>query len=164
MHVYVIQGSTGPIKIGFSKNPAKRLIELQAAAARPLFIRYATFATNGPRIEKGAHAILDGARLHGEWFRASVEEGIAAITEAKKFATRGQSIRRSPTMSADQFKTALSTLGLNQVTAGKCLGVSLRTSQNYAAGKADVPLAIASLLRIMVLWQLTPEDIPTGSK
>jgi Meiotically Up-regulated Gene 113 (MUG113) protein len=160
MHVYVIQESQGPIKIGFSRNPTRRLADLQAATAKPLFLRHTIFATNGPRIEKGAHAILDHKKVNGEWFDATVDEGIAAIQEAKKFATRGQSIKRHPTMSSEQYRAALDTVGLNQVTAGKCLGISLRTSQNYATGKAEIPLAVASLLRLMVLWQLKPEDVP----
>jgi len=63
-------------------------------------------------------------------------------------------------MSSEQYRAALAAVGLNQVTAGKCLGISLRTSQNYASGKAEIPLAVASLLRLMVLWQLKPEDVP----
>lgn len=60
-------------------------------------------------------------------------------------------------MSPTQYKAAIKTLGLSQEAAGAWLGVSLRTSQNYAAKGPPEP--VAKLLRLCVKLKLSPEDV-----
>jgi predicted DNA-binding protein (UPF0251 family) len=51
-------------------------------------------------------------------------------------------------VSPTQYKAAIKTLGLSQERAGEWLGVSPRTSQNYAAKGPPEP--VAKLLRLVV--------------
>jgi hypothetical protein len=56
-----------------------------------------------------------------------------------------------------QYKAAIKTLGLPQEAAGDWLGVSPRTSQNYAAKGPPEP--VAKLLRLCIKLKLSPEDV-----
>lgn len=60
-------------------------------------------------------------------------------------------------MTGEQYKKAIERLGLTQVEAGKWLGVSGRTGQNYAS--KGPPEAVAMLLRLMLKQGLMPEDV-----
>lgn len=61
-------------------------------------------------------------------------------------------------MTHNQYRAAIDRLGLSQVKAAKFLGISLRTSQNYANGE-PIPEPTAKLLRLMVRLDLKPEDV-----
>lgn len=66
--VYFIQGvDGGPIKIGRTKDPEKRLRDLQVASPVKLVIRR-TFFTERDSDEKDLHSAFSVLRLHGEWF------------------------------------------------------------------------------------------------
>jgi len=56
-----------------------------------------------------------------------------------------------------QYKAIIDQLGLSQERAGKWLGVSARTGQNYASKGPPEP--VAKLLRLMVRLGLKPEDV-----
>jgi hypothetical protein len=60
-------------------------------------------------------------------------------------------------MPPTQYKAAIKTLGLSQERAGVWLGVSPRTSQNYAAKGPPEP--VAKLLRLCIKLKLSPEDV-----
>ena len=51
-------------------------------------------------------------------------------------------------MTADQYRTAISRLNLNQREAAELLGVSLRESQRWACGERPVPRAVELVLRL----------------
>ena len=55
-------------------------------------------------------------------------------------------------MNAAEYRTALETLGLSQLAAGRWLGVSPKTAQNYAAVGPSGPAARA----IQMLLDMTP--------
>lgn len=46
-------------------------------------------------------------------------------------------------MTADEYRTAIATLGLSQLAAGRWLGVSPKTAQNYASKGPSAPAAKA---------------------
>lgn len=46
-------------------------------------------------------------------------------------------------MTADQYRAALASLGLSQLAAGRWLGVSPKTAQNYARFGPSAPAAVA---------------------
>ncbi len=52
-------------------------------------------------------------------------------------------------MTANQYRTALETLGLSQGAAARFLGVSIRTSWGYANGE-PIPKAVAIALYLSV--------------
>lgn len=46
-------------------------------------------------------------------------------------------------MTPDEYRAALSTIGLSQLAAGRWLGVSPKTAQNYATRGPSGPAAVA---------------------
>jgi hypothetical protein len=62
-------------------------------------------------------------------------------------------------MTPDQFRSAIAKLGLSQERAGLWLGVSARQGQRYATGDAPIPDGFAKLLRLVIRFGLTPEDV-----
>lgn len=66
-YVYFIQAQEGgPVKIGWTVNPHKRLKALQAASPYKLVIRHALRGTQ--QLEHYLHERFAGCRLEGEWF------------------------------------------------------------------------------------------------
>lgn len=64
-------------------------------------------------------------------------------------------------MTAEQYKQAIKKFGLSQEAAGEWLGVSPRTSQNWALGEKGrpVPEPVAMLFRLMLKFNLMPGDV-----
>lgn len=62
-------------------------------------------------------------------------------------------------MTADQFRSALSRLGLSQLGSARLFGTGSRTPRRWANGEAAVPAPIAILLRLMLDGKVTAEDI-----
>lgn len=61
-------------------------------------------------------------------------------------------------MTAEQYKSAIKSLGLSQHRAADWLGIGRRTSQGFALGEYPVPVAIEKLLKLMVKFKISPED------
>lgn len=81
--VYFIQANEGgPVKIGWSDNPKRRLNQLQAAHHGTLNLLAAV--PGGRDTEKSIHGRLDDYRVRGEWFEdcEPVREVMAALQEA----------------------------------------------------------------------------------
>lgn len=53
-------------------------------------------------------------------------------------------------MTADQYRSAIETLGLSQLAAARLLGVDERTSRRWANGERDVPEPAARFLRYLI--------------
>ena len=64
--VYWIGGDTGPIKIGWSKDPEKRLKQFQPGSPVELRVIHRVAGTYND--ERRWHNELSNERLHGEWF------------------------------------------------------------------------------------------------
>lgn len=78
--VYFVQaGASGPIKIGYSKAPERRLQQLQVSHPEPLRILATVPGTKG--MEGELHARWNQFRLEGEWFspHASLLAFIASL-------------------------------------------------------------------------------------
>jgi hypothetical protein len=93
--LYLIQiilsgGERGPIKIGISKDPEGRLIDLQTGSPFTLvllgFFQVGSFAV-ARTLEASVHAALAASRLAGEWF--DVDEETAHHTIAEKATDLG---------------------------------------------------------------------------
>ena len=61
-------------------------------------------------------------------------------------------------MTAEEYRNAISDLGLTQHEAAEFLGVSLRTAHGYA-NEQPVPLYVAKLLRLMIKLGLSTDDV-----
>lgn len=85
--VYFIEAvGLGKIKIGVSRNPQKRLVELSTGSPVPL--KLLATIPGDVRREKELHAKFGHARVDGEWFYATSElrAWLAEIAESDKYA------------------------------------------------------------------------------
>jgi hypothetical protein len=65
--IYFVQsGENGPIKIGFSNRPDRRLPELQTGNPRELVLRHVI--PGDTSVERQLHTRFEPARIRGEWF------------------------------------------------------------------------------------------------
>lgn len=62
-------------------------------------------------------------------------------------------------MTAKQYRRALQTLKLSQAKMANCLGVSLRTSQNWALDQAPIHPCATILLRLLLDSKITLDDL-----
>lgn len=80
--VYAIASAIGPVKIGMTKTPQRRLSTLKVGLpfnVRIAHLRWLPDAETAQLVEQGAHTSLKSKRLNGEWFSCSEEEAITAI-------------------------------------------------------------------------------------
>lgn len=63
------------------------------------------------------------------------------------------------TMKPSEFRACLERLGLSQVGAARLFGYNERTFRSYAAGDLAIPVVVALLLRVLVKFKITPEQI-----
>lgn len=82
-YVYVIKCDAGPIKVGMSDKPQKRLVDLQVACPFELELTHiADCKGHASEIESAAHHFLSANHLRGEWFSVSVDVAVAAVQRA----------------------------------------------------------------------------------
>ena len=62
-------------------------------------------------------------------------------------------------MTPNQFRAALDKLGLSQLGAARLFGTGERTPRRWASGDAEIPEAVAILLRLMLAGKITADDI-----
>lgn len=80
--LYVIAASeTGPVKLGLSVHPEKRVRQLQTGSALPLKIFHTEEIDDAlvKPAESALHRLLSYRRLKGEWFDLTVEQAIAEV-------------------------------------------------------------------------------------
>jgi hypothetical protein len=71
-HVYFIQaGIDGPIKVGMSRDPARRLITLQGA--NPAELTLLAVVEGNRDDERAIHERFSDCRIRGEWFEPTPE-------------------------------------------------------------------------------------------
>lgn len=63
------------------------------------------------------------------------------------------------TLTPIQYGRAIKRVGLSQRKAGPFLGFTERQSRRIIAGEAQLPLAAAKLLRLMIQKGFSPEDV-----
>lgn len=62
-------------------------------------------------------------------------------------------------MTTDQYRDAISRLGLSQVGAAHFLGVDPRTSRRWALGELPIPRAVELLFALMLREGIKPSDL-----
>ena len=62
-------------------------------------------------------------------------------------------------MTANQFRAALSRLGLPQLAAARLFGADGRTVRRWALGERPVPYTVVILLRLLIAGKISVEDI-----
>ncbi|MFW5847570.1 MAG: GIY-YIG nuclease family protein [bacterium] len=85
MYIYLMRSEeTGTYKIGKSKNPEKRLKQLQTGSSEKLEL-ILKFNTKYPSlVESAMHNRFSHLKKHGEWFDLSLSEETSFINECKK--------------------------------------------------------------------------------
>ena len=75
-YIYIIGGNTPPYKVGISKNPQRRLKNLQTGSPYPLKIHSLTETciTKTKLLETVIHRHLKFKRTSGEWFDVPLED------------------------------------------------------------------------------------------
>lgn len=94
-HIYFAQagGKTGPVKIGFSWNPAQRLAALQTGNHLPIEIVASFRCENAQSAETAIHRYLGDLRMEGEWFKHDVR--ITELIEAFRDSETNMGFGRS---------------------------------------------------------------------
>jgi hypothetical protein len=84
--LYIIAASPeGPVKLGFSADPRKRLKQLQTGSVHVLALHH-TEEVDDSRVkiaERALHKLLGHRRLKGEWFSLSVEEAVFEVVHIR---------------------------------------------------------------------------------
>jgi predicted GIY-YIG superfamily endonuclease len=87
-YVYIIQNAKGHCKIGFSRDPERRLKEMQTANSRKLKIKkvWKFYSKKKAReIEREAHSRFENfkSESEGEWFEVSCKKAKNYINKIK---------------------------------------------------------------------------------
>jgi DNA-binding transcriptional regulator YiaG len=61
-------------------------------------------------------------------------------------------------VTADEYRSAIETLGLSQLAAAKLLGVDGRTSRRWVSGERDVPAPAARFLQYLIATRKTGDQ------
>ncbi len=62
-------------------------------------------------------------------------------------------------MTKTAYRRAIELLGLSQVKASAFFGVSRKQSPRWARGEATIPGAVVKLLRLMIHYKVSPEEV-----
>jgi hypothetical protein len=62
-------------------------------------------------------------------------------------------------MTGEQYQNAIDHLGMTQVGSARFFGVAETTPRRWISGKLIVPRANAMLLRVMLHYSLTPDNV-----
>lgn len=68
-YVYAIENSRKFIKIGWTRDPAKRILELQTGESGELNVIGSRYVPNAPGYERALHVRYEEQRRKGEWFQ-----------------------------------------------------------------------------------------------
>lgn len=69
----ILNPAVGHVKIGMSKNPAKRLSDLQTSASTPLRLLASKQVADAPGVERSLHQTFYSHHVMNEWFRDAEE-------------------------------------------------------------------------------------------
>lgn len=95
--IYFVQvGRTGPIKIGFSEKPKRRLITLQVDHFEQLHLLY-TFE-GSEKNERDLHTRFATSKIRGEWFKP---EAVLEFIKSCSLENRQKEVKRRHALFAD---------------------------------------------------------------
>lgn len=86
--IYYVEGCCNHIKIGFAKNPARRLRALQSGSPSPLNLLAIEPGT--PADERRLHRRFSRHRGYGEWFRPAPEL-LAHVNQVRRSVDKADS-------------------------------------------------------------------------
>ena len=62
-------------------------------------------------------------------------------------------------MTGEQYQNAIDHIGMTQVGSARFFGVHERTPRRWISGSLTIPSAVAMLLRVMIHYSLTPDNV-----
>lgn len=127
--IYFIQAKSGPIKIGYTKNPKTRFDQLVVGHYEDLILRGVLPGTLAD--EKNLHKSIARSKIRGEWFHPT-EEVLAIVAQALP-APVVQTIKSAHIVlphERGRIEDAIATVRGNLSEAAQLLGCSRRTLQN----------------------------------
>jgi hypothetical protein len=78
--LYAITDPRGQVKIGVTKNPRRRLDELQVGSPYQLrFLQIWATPGEGYDVELEAHVLLERFKTRGEWFKVGAANALASV-------------------------------------------------------------------------------------
>ena len=80
-YVYVMAMKDGPIKIGISIDPTRRLDQVRAQTVGEIGLVAQWRHGSSHAVEQAAHKILADRRAYGEWFSVDVYTAFDAVAE-----------------------------------------------------------------------------------
>lgn len=133
--VYFIRRTdgVGPVKIGFAKNPAVRLVAIQGMCPVDLEPLCSCPATRAD--ERDLHRIFSDLAHHGEWFSHS--DRIGRLT---RYISTHNKLPKLPNRSLARRAIALRKRGLNYRQIAKKIGLS-RTTVGFIVKSAERNMA-----------------------
>lgn len=83
-YIYAFGVPSGPIKIGYSMNPKKRLLMIEKEQGQRLIVmgKWPVGLLKAHAVERYAHWLLRDKHYHGEWFNISLDEAVSAVEKA----------------------------------------------------------------------------------
>jgi hypothetical protein len=122
----------GPIKIGYSKEPARRIADLAATQANGMYI----LATMSGEVadERALHELLKEHRLNGEWFEPHDDVWLM-VDMARSSEAVTTHMERFEKFTRDTFTTIFNAAFPRSRDAAEAAGVSPRTAEFWAKGK-----------------------------
>lgn len=94
-HIYLLQSDNGVYKIGVSKDPQKRLKQLQTGSSEKLEIIKTYESEFYRQIEKGLHNKFNHLRSEGEWFYLHLEDELRFIKECERIENNIKLLKES---------------------------------------------------------------------
>lgn len=84
MYIYIIGNNESQQKIGFAKNPEKRLKSLQTGNSQKLYLHHTVKVPEEKVkiLEKKIHHEINHKRIKGEWFNISSEQAKLILNHA----------------------------------------------------------------------------------
>lgn len=89
-YAYVIGSQRGPHKVGLSRNPTRRLSQLQVGSPVALMLERSgpVSASDPDEVEAYAHWLLRESYVRGEWFKVTEEAAWVALIAAQEAVAR----------------------------------------------------------------------------
>ena len=85
VYLYVIEREQGPVKVGISSKPWKRVSSIQIGCpfkVELLFLIQAQDRDHAVRHERSFHDVFEEQRLTGEWFKMEAEDAAEGLEDS----------------------------------------------------------------------------------
>lgn len=106
---------------------------------------------------KGGNAVCMHVRA-ADYFEARKKARQARVV-VRDIALHSPRQKLEDHLTKNQYRKAIDAIGLSQVGASEFFEVSRKTSPRWARNEAPIPGAVAKLLRVMIKYKISPEEV-----